>query len=170
MRSASANSRAFTLIEVVITIGVISFAFVGLLGVFPLALEQSRASIDETRGAQLARMVFATLAGETFTSANCFADPAGSPLDLSTLTKASDPILLFASYDVRDDAKIVRAASAPSTAEYRLELRFEPATTSASVTRGALVRLKIVNEPARKNTIFEGTQFLGKSPRAVFAK
>jgi type II secretory pathway pseudopilin PulG len=170
MKRRSLSVLGFSLVEVIITIGVISFAFVGLLGVFPLALDQSRACINETRSAQLARMVFATLASETYTSAQCFAEAGGSPLDLSTLNSTTDPVVLFASYDVRNEAKIVRTASAPSAAEYRLELRFEPATTSSGSTRGTLVRLKIVDEPARRNIVFEGTQFLGKSPRAVFAK
>jgi uncharacterized protein (TIGR02598 family) len=169
MKRATLSNIGFTLVEVIITIGVVSFAFVGLLGVFPLALEQSRSCIDETRSAQLGRMVFATLVGENFNSAKCFAD-SGTPLDLATLNEASAPVVLYASYDVRDVVKVVRTAQAPPNAEYRLELRFQPAQTTGGISRGTFVRLQIMGEPQRKGIAFEATQFVCKSSRAVLVK
>lgn len=170
MTRAALAQRGFSLIEVIITVSVISFALVGLMGLFPIALEQSRNSIDETRSAQMARMVFATLAAEDFNAAECFGPKNGGTLNLETIAKGSAPVVLYASYDVRNQAAIVRTATPPANAEYRLELRFEPAETGGGSVRGTLARLQILAEPMRTNAIFETTQFLDRSPRAVFAK
>jgi prepilin-type N-terminal cleavage/methylation domain-containing protein len=177
MKTTSARRRGFSLIEVIITVGVISFALVGLMGIFPLALEQSRNCIDETRSAQMARMVFATLAGEPFDAAECFGPEGGATLNLEVLDKTSPPVVLYASYGVENKAAIVRTDTPPGTAEYRLELRFELATmpplppaTGTGPVRGTLARLQIVAEPMRKNAIFETSQFIDKSSRGAFAK
>ncbi len=170
MKTASFSSRGFSLIEVIITVGVISFALVGLMGIFPIALEQSRNCIDETRSAQLARMVFATLAGEPVAAAECFGGENGGTLNLETIDTSTSPVVLYASYDVTKQVAIVRTVTPPRDAEYRLELRFEPALTASGSYRGTLARLQILAEPMRKNAIFETTQFFDKSPRAVFAR
>jgi type II secretory pathway pseudopilin PulG len=57
---------AFSLVEVVLALGVISFAIVAILGVFPIGLSTSHSAQDETRAPQIAQTIFATLAGQTF--------------------------------------------------------------------------------------------------------
>lgn len=58
--------RAFSLVEVVLALGVISFAIVAILGVFPLGLSTGRSAQDETRAPQIAQTIFASLASQTF--------------------------------------------------------------------------------------------------------
>jgi len=82
------RSNAFSLIEVVLSLGIIVFSFVTIFGVFPIGLNESGASIYETRSAQLARNVFATLNSRSFNKVNCY----GLPLDLGTVEDAG-PIL-----------------------------------------------------------------------------
>jgi len=166
-----APTRAFSLIEITMTLGITGFALVAIVGLLPLAIEQSHATVNETRGAQLARMVFSTLAGENFASAECFGAPNAARLDLSALDASSPPVVLFASYDARANAGIVRAATPPPNAEYRLELRFEPvAGAGGGTVRGSAARLRVTGQPATRVVVFEGAEFLGGFQRAALAR
>ena len=169
MRHSTARDAAFSLIEVSITLGIVVFALVGLIGVLPLAIEQSRLCVNETHGAQLARMICTTIEGEPYTASPCFSTN-GSTIDFSSMTSGSSPVVLFASYDVRNDAQIVRSATATPNAEYRIELRFTPATvdgTSSSDVRGQSVNVRITDYPAQKSVAFEGVQFIPRLQRSV---
>jgi uncharacterized protein (TIGR02598 family) len=53
----ASSRRAFSLVEVVIALGVITFAFVPLLGMLPLGLDFSRQAIDTTVAAQIAQQL-----------------------------------------------------------------------------------------------------------------
>jgi uncharacterized protein (TIGR02598 family) len=55
----SRAQRAFSLVEVTLALGIISFAFVAIFGMLPVALDSARDSIDRTRGAQIAQRLFA---------------------------------------------------------------------------------------------------------------
>ena len=171
------RQQGFSLVEVIITLGVFSFAFVGLLGMFPVALEQSRNCVNETRSAQLARMVYATLATDDYEQAQCFGADTDPKLDLDQ----SPSVILYASYDVRNKATITRATSsnsaAPANAEYRLELSFVPPDASSdplkipdSPLRGTVAHLRILGEPKHNLVIFEGSEFISKPSRAVFTR
>src|SRR5213592_4926425 len=54
----------FSLSEVVIALGVISFAIVAILGVLPAGLSTSHSAQDETRAPQIARDILNSLASE----------------------------------------------------------------------------------------------------------
>ena len=145
------------------TLGVITFALVGLMGILPLALQHSRTAVDETRSAQLARAVFSTLQTEPFTAAPCFAPKESElkPLNLSKLETKADsaggaanaeassdelPVNLYAWYssvvqekktseaNFLNEAQIVRTSERPKEAEYRIELRFKRTTASTTAT------------------------------------
>ena len=60
------RQSAFSLVEVVLALGVISFAIVAILGVIPTGLQTSHSSQDETRAAQMAQSIFATFSGQQF--------------------------------------------------------------------------------------------------------
>jgi uncharacterized protein (TIGR02598 family) len=53
--------QGFTLIEIVLAIGILSFALVGILGLFPVALETARESKEETMMAQIAQSIEADI-------------------------------------------------------------------------------------------------------------
>jgi len=55
------GSPGFTLIEIVLAIGILSFALVGILGLFPVALETARESKEETMMAQIAQSIEADI-------------------------------------------------------------------------------------------------------------
>lgn len=52
------RSAAFSLIEIVLAIGVISFALVGIIGLFPVALDSAKSSQQETHAALIARTIY----------------------------------------------------------------------------------------------------------------
>jgi len=169
MRKTFSTHAAFSLIEVSITLGVVVFALVGLIGVLPLAIEQTRLCVNETHGAQLARMVCTTIEGEPYKASPCFST-SGSLIDFSIMAPGSDPIVLFASYDVRNDAHITRTDIAPPNSEYRIELRCLPITldgTDGTEVRGQSVNVRITDYPAQKSVAFEGVQFIPRLQRSV---
>lgn len=56
-RSPKRGTAGFTLVEVVVAIGIIAFAFVPLMGLLPLGLDVSRQAIDTTVQAQIAQQL-----------------------------------------------------------------------------------------------------------------
>ncbi len=51
--------RAFSLVEVVMALGIVSFAMVGLMGLLTVAIGTSKDSIDATRQTQIVQKIFA---------------------------------------------------------------------------------------------------------------
>jgi uncharacterized protein (TIGR02598 family) len=63
---------AFSLVEVVLALGVVAFAIVAILGVFPAGLNTGRSAQNETRAAQIAQDILTSLASQAQTSfPNC---------------------------------------------------------------------------------------------------
>lgn len=54
----------FSLVEVVLALGVISFAIVAILGLIPTGLQTSHSSQDETRAAQIAQTILSSMASQ----------------------------------------------------------------------------------------------------------
>lgn len=57
---------AFSLVEVVLALGVVSFAIVAILGLIPMGLQTSHSSQDETRAAHIAQSILATFSAQQF--------------------------------------------------------------------------------------------------------
>ena len=53
--------KGFSLIEVVLALGVISFALVGIMGLFPVAMRSAQESQRETKAAVIAQQIFGDL-------------------------------------------------------------------------------------------------------------
>jgi uncharacterized protein (TIGR02598 family) len=62
--SLELRSFAFSLVEVVVALGVVSFAIVAILGLMPTGLQTGRSSQDETRSPQIAQDIFASIASQ----------------------------------------------------------------------------------------------------------
>ncbi len=56
-RASSTESRAFSLIEVVLAVGVVAFAFVAIMGLIPAGMSQFRQAIDSSVCAQIAQRI-----------------------------------------------------------------------------------------------------------------
>jgi Tfp pilus assembly protein PilV len=59
-----ARTHSFSLLEVVIALGVITVGIVGILAVFPTALQTGHSAQDETRAAHIAQSVFGSLVAQ----------------------------------------------------------------------------------------------------------
>ncbi len=142
------EQKSFSLVEVVLALGVISFALVAILGVFPIGLAANRTSISDTRAAQLVNAVVATIDAQcaTFSNVQCF---GLSPLDLAALTTTDAPRLLYASYPSPNQPSISSTQDANSI--YTIELRFDndpaiapdPAPSGTHLGPGKLNQIKI---------------------------
>ena len=119
IRAKRRSDSSFSLVEVVLALGVIAFSLVAILGVFPAGLASNRASINDTRAAQLVQAIIATIDAQcaSFSSVNCY----GTTLDLARLT-TSEMKTLFAGYPSPDQPEITSTANANSI--YTIELRF----------------------------------------------
>ncbi len=76
LRTTTAHRKsagAFSLIEVAIAIGVFAFAIVGILALFPVAMQSARESRDETIVVNIARMVMSELRASPFNAARVVA-------------------------------------------------------------------------------------------------
>ena len=88
---------AFSLVEVVLALGVVSFALLAILGAFPVGLQTGRGAHDETRAAQIAQGLFASIAAQAPTKFSSIAIPIDSnttlPLDLTQSASPANPQL-----------------------------------------------------------------------------
>jgi type II secretory pathway pseudopilin PulG len=91
-----ARTRSFSLLEVVIALGVIAVGIVGVLAVFPTALQTGHSAQDETRAAHIAQSVFGSLVAGATSQFNAVLplspspSPAPTPLSIN-LTASSSP-------------------------------------------------------------------------------
>lgn len=68
------RAGAFSLVEIVLALGIMAFAIVGIMGLFPVALRSAQEAQRETHAALIARKIFSDLrsspAGDTFIATN----------------------------------------------------------------------------------------------------
>ncbi len=127
----------FSLVEVVIALGVISFALVAIIGLLPIGLASNRGSIQETRANHLAEETFSTLRSQSFTSVSLasLASAAGT-IDLSTENTATGTTgtVLHANYD---------GQFVPVNDYFSIELRFRNAPEGIVSGTASEVRVQI---------------------------
>ncbi len=61
------GNPAFSLVEVVLALGVVAFAIVAILGVIPVGLSTGHSAQDQTRSAQIAQDILSSLASQAQT-------------------------------------------------------------------------------------------------------
>ena len=61
MLCPSHSVKAFSLIEIVLALGIIAFALVGIMGLFPVAMKSAQESQRETRATHIAQQIFSDL-------------------------------------------------------------------------------------------------------------
>ncbi len=100
MMSSLRRTAGFSLIEVTLALGIVTFALVGAVGVLPTALSSSRQSFNKNRASAIADTVFSSLRSAPFNSV-CYLDaqldnngqplpsPQPAPLDLNLSTQAT---------------------------------------------------------------------------------
>src|SRR5436189_1812343 len=98
---------AFSLLEVVIALGLITVGIVGVLAVFPTALQTAHSAQDETRAAHIAQSVFGSLVAGVTSQFNAvlpfspLPSPAPTPLsiNLTTGSGTTPAVTLYADND-----------------------------------------------------------------------
>src|SRR3954451_24442826 len=89
------TNRAFSLVEVVLALGVVSFAIVAILGVIPVGLRTGHSAQDQTRSAQIAQDILASLASQAQSKYPSLVIVQESTIN-QVLTKFSYPVDLSA--------------------------------------------------------------------------
>ena len=85
-----ARTHSFSLLEVVIALGVIAVGIVGVLAVFPTALQTGHSAQDETRAAHIAQSVFGSLVAGATSRFNAVPLPP-TPLSIDLTAPPSSP-------------------------------------------------------------------------------
>jgi uncharacterized protein (TIGR02598 family) len=142
LRLSRKRLRAFSIIEVVLALGVVAFALVAILGVFPAALSQSRKGVSDTRATQLVKMIVATIDAQasSFGAIDCF----GATLDLTNSSTGTAAVMLYAAYPSPDPPQITNTKNANSI--YSVEIRFNnvpPVAPSTTLPAGTVNQLQI---------------------------
>ncbi len=114
------NSRAFSLIEVVISLGIIVFALVALIALFSLGLKTNKESSDQIQAADLASLLVATRRGMPTNTITNFALPSLNRATNNTVT-------------VGVDGLTISAAASLGTESYKLEYQITPGTLVTNV-------------------------------------
>jgi type II secretory pathway pseudopilin PulG len=141
--------NAFSLVEVVLALGVISFAIVAILGVFPLGLSTGHSAQDETHAPQIAQTIFATLASQTFNAVSIkLYDSTGNAsgsvdLDL-TQQNGAEPNLSGLSANNSGEVFIATAGNPPKF----LSAHAPPALPATDSTAVYAVAVLFNNSPA----------------------
>ena len=134
------NEAAFSLVEIALSLGIVGFALVGLIGAIPLAAGTAAQSVAQTRAASVAETVFASFRAQSFGSVQYLdtapqsAPASGDAINLNAKsTDVSDNVTFFATFDEvpssapQDDARrlhFLRQAPAGVIA-YQIVLRFD---------------------------------------------
>jgi uncharacterized protein (TIGR02598 family) len=89
---------AFSLVEVVLALGVVGFALLAIIGLLPIALQSDRGSIQETRANHLADAVFAVIRSQPFTAVS-FAQLRSTTAATDLSDPTAPPVELHATYE-----------------------------------------------------------------------
>ena len=164
--------RAFSLVEVTLALGLVTFVLVAVLGTVPVAITSGHQSLDQNRAAAVANSLFASFRSQAFnnvcyvdsqflddgvtptTTAGSAASGGTSSLDLNQLTPASTPVHFYASFL---DPGSVNGSDADTFGEQR-RLCFTPYTDGSAIQQrgGAanyFVILSFNNTPPGMTTI-----------------
>ena len=137
VRTLARFPRGFSLIEVTIAMGVVSFALIALFGLLPTGLSTFRSSIDRSVASQIAQNIISQARQTDFSSLSTFATPAGSPRrfteDGDETTVATKTIYVA---KVEVATSVTFPSSAPNTgmAKIRVRVANSPSGSEAVIT------------------------------------
>ena len=163
LQGGSFRKAAFSLLEVVIALGVITVGVVGVLAVFPTALQTGHSAQDETRAAHIAQSVFGSLVAQ-------------APSQFSNVQiRLSDGVTLSPSIDLRttlspavtlyadNDGKLTNSAA---TATYAITIYTNnavPGFTDPASANAVTVRVAWpANAPAANQTFRDYVRIVSK--------
>ena len=152
------NLRAFSLVEVVMAIGVVAMAFVPLLGLIPSGLHTFREAMDTAIGSQIAQKVITEALQTDFDTlvdnANLKRDKSGDVTPVNFTFRG--PSIGAPAFRYFDDQGNELAASDAAKAVYHVLTRINPQVPLPSVGQNhdlrnlAQVTVQVVTNPANK--------------------
>ena len=139
------TNGGFSLTEVSVSLGIMAFAVMAVIGVFPLGLKESLAGANETRSAHLARQVFSTLSAGPFNAVPLY----GRTLDLGA---GQSDAVLYAGFTSQGESVIQPEKG--TEYKFKLKLWVEPLAAAipndsagADTQKVAASRVKLVISP-----------------------
>jgi uncharacterized protein (TIGR02598 family) len=129
--------HGFSLIEVTIAMGVVSFALIALFGLLPTGLTTFRSSIDRSVASQIAQNIISQARQTDFSSLSSLATPAGSP---KKFTEDGD--------ETTDATKTIYVAKVDVETQVTL-----PAATAVQNTSMAKIRVRVANSPSGSEAV-----------------
>ena len=141
---------AFSLVEVTISLGLVAFALVGILGALPLAMDSGRYSFEQTRASNIANTLFATMRTQSFTqvfyitgrdNGDGTLTPGGVAIDLKNESGPTKTRQFYAA--ITDPGLVLANPDAAKTFQNLLGVRFLEAPTGADFG----VRMYLNNQP-----------------------
>lgn len=149
--SVKRSLRGFSLVEVVIAIGVVSFAIVAILGVFPVGLNTGRSAQNETRATQIAQDILASLVSQApSTYPNCtIRQPATSTASDFTYNVALNAAATYDFAADNDGHLVVPVAG--SNYPFQVTLLIAPDPPGFDVGFATSVTVRIAWQPFAQN-------------------
>ncbi|HEY3130314.1 MAG TPA: hypothetical protein VGL91_12720 [Acidobacteriota bacterium] len=155
----SAGTRSFSLLEVVIALGVITVGVVGVLAVFPTALQTGHSAQDETRAAHIAQSVFGSLvAGATSQFNNAGIPPTPVSIDLTASSSPTSPTLY-----ADNDGNLIPNSTNAAYAIFVYTNNSVPGFTDPGIANLVTVRVAWpANAPAANQTFRDYVRIISK--------
>jgi uncharacterized protein (TIGR02598 family) len=122
-------ASAFSLIEVVLALGVISFAIVGIMGLFPVAMRTGQESQRETRATHIAQQIYADLKAGAPT--NTFLATAPGTFQTVNLANPSPPTQTIYFNNQGEPA----GTNGPGNNEFVVDVIIDPDTPTNGLAR-----------------------------------
>jgi uncharacterized protein (TIGR02598 family) len=163
LKISACSSSAFSLIELVLAIGIVSFALVGLMGLFPTAINLAQDSQRETQAALIAKRIFSNLsAEEPFIQQKGMSPTEGNIEKINLATIGATPTAV--DYDesgllpgaVGEDSKIISS----NTPVYRASLTISANTPMKDIAKADLVITTPINAPKDHQRTFYFTTLI----------
>ncbi len=169
MKRATMSGRemrrcGFSLLEVVIALGVITVGIVGILAVIPTALQTGHSAQNETRAAHIAQSVIGSLvasASSHFSNSQLplYPSPSPGPTPLSIDLTTSSAYTLYAG----DDGQLINSASNASYAITIYTNNSVPGFTDPASANAVTVRVAWpANAPAANQTFRDYVRIVSK--------
>jgi uncharacterized protein (TIGR02598 family) len=142
-----ASRFGFSLVEVVIALGVIAFAIIAILGVFPLGLSTSHSSQDETRSSAIAENIFSALTSQAQVQFSSAALPVSSPYPGPTLdlTNSNKPVTAPAAFLYADNNGQISQSATGAT--YSISIGTNNTSPSFYTGFANTVTIRVVTPP-----------------------
>jgi type II secretory pathway pseudopilin PulG len=130
MKDAQKQPMGFTLVEVVLAIGVVSFALLAIFGLFSTSLQNDAQVVDEVEALSATKALPAFLKAQGFVTVYTWLEQSSNPSPVGSGSTAASPPLLYA-YDL---PAVSGATSSNEAGQSFITLSPPPTTGTTAVT------------------------------------